>query len=392
MRPRRWVAVAAALAAAGPAAVRAQQLEPAGYAQDVLLGNVANGFARSGLTEAARLRLMLGASDGPLHLDLAYEQFLQWQSRAGAAAFGALPAVSAPGDWLPLDGTLHRWDRGNWHHRMDRLSLAWTRGPVALTVGRQAISWATTLFLSPADPFVPFNPSDPFREFRTGVDAARVQWYVGPFTELEVVGRLADVPGGTDHTLLARGRTTLHGWDLAAWGGTLDDAAAGAVGVTRTLAGAALRGEAELRRRGGTAVLRASVGADRRFPVLGRDLYVVVEYQHDGLGAADAVTLPATVASREAARGELQVYGRDEAMGQVTWQVHPLVSLEWLTLWNLADHSALLAPAVSVSVTGSMTARAGLFAATGREQRGLLPGSEYGTLPLLGYGAVSLFF
>ena len=51
------------------------------------------------------------------------------------------------------------------------------RANADLIVGRQPVSWATTLFLTPADPFSPFDPADPFREYRGGVDAARLRVY-----------------------------------------------------------------------------------------------------------------------------------------------------------------------------------------------------------------------
>ena len=51
---------------------------------------------------------------------------------------------------------------------------------------------------------------------------------------------------------------------------------------------AAIRGEASVRRdrAGEGGVVRASAGADRLFALLGRDLYLLAEYQHDGWGAA----------------------------------------------------------------------------------------------------------
>jgi hypothetical protein len=262
-----------------------------------------------------------------------------------------------------------------------------------VTLGRQAVSWATTRFLSPADPFVPFDPSDPFREYRAGIDAARVQWYAGAFTVFDFVARGAETPEGRTVTALLRGKTQLSGWELSAWGGAIHDAPGGAVGLTHTLAGSALRAETEIRRdSSGHAVARTAVGIDRRFSVFDRDLYAVVEYQHDPFGAIRASDLTATALSPASGRGELQVLGRDESAVQVTYQVHPLVSTEMVALWNLRDGSALFSPAASVSVNDNTNLRAGLYLGSGQGNSFTGPRSEYGPVPVSGYLALSIFF
>jgi hypothetical protein len=391
VRPFRWASVLAWLLLAIPAAARGQDDGLGGYAQEVVLANGRGPAAERALTSATRLRLMASVHRGPWRAELADEQFIQWRSSGAGGGFAALPGAAPMGDWLPLDATLHGGTRLSWRHRVDRLSLSWSDGSVSLTAGRQAIAWATTLFLSPADPFTPFNPADPFREWRTGVDAVRLRWDPGAFSELELVTRLADGPGGVARTVLARGRATVGGWDGSVWGGVLDDDPAAAVGLTRTAAGAAIRAEAEVRRSGGSPKLRAALGVDRRFPAFGRDLYVVLEYQHDALGARGAAQLPAVAASDPARRGELQLFGRDEGMVQVTWQAHPLVGIEWLTLWNLGDGSALLAPAVAISVSPALSARLGLYLPIGSGGTAARPGSEYGAEPPVGYGSLSLY-
>ena len=89
---------------------------------------------------------------------------------------------------LELQWTLEESEHVLWQHRFDRLNVSWTPAPpVQIQIGRQAVSWATTLFFTPADPFSPFDPADPFREFRAGVDAARLHVYPGALSEIDVV-------------------------------------------------------------------------------------------------------------------------------------------------------------------------------------------------------------
>ncbi|HUK63499.1 MAG TPA: hypothetical protein VLV15_09200, partial [Dongiaceae bacterium] len=196
-----------------------------------------------------RLRLMAGAEAGALIVDAAYEQSLLAVSHAPPGFPALVPgAARGVGDWLPLDGVLWTDPNAAWRNRVDRISLSSALGPAHVTVGRQAISWATTLFLTPADPFAPFDPADPFREYRTGVDAARVQAYPGPFSQLDLVVRPADTPVGNTLTALTRALTRRGAWDLSAWAGALHDQPAAAVGAAGTVGGSALRVEAELRR------------------------------------------------------------------------------------------------------------------------------------------------
>ena len=90
----------------------------------------------------------------------------------------------------------------------------------------------------------------------------------------------------------------------------------------------------------------------------------------------------------------MQLLGRDEAVVQASFQVHPLVSLELLTLVNLVDGSVLAAPALSVSATQEITLRGGAFFGTGSGfDSSLLDfGSEFGSVPSLGYVSATLFF
>ena len=378
------------------AAVRAdaQARTVSGYYQNVALGVGAANGERASALDAQRARLMWTPASGALSLGVAYEHTLVWGD-AGDAGGSAEPlgAVTSGDDWLHLGWTVHQGTRVSWRHRFDRLSLSYARGPVTATIGRQAVSWATTLFLSPADPFVPFDPSDPFREYRTGIDAARVQWYAGQLTVVDLVVRGADTPGGRTVTALIRGKTQLRGWELSAWGGRLHDEGAAAIGVTGTAAGSAIRAEAEVRwDTVDRTVVRTAVGVDRRFSVLGRDLYAVVEYQHDPFGASRPSDLAAAATSPAAARRELQVFGQDEVAAQGSYQLHPLVSAELLTLWNLRDASAIVSPALSISLTSEMNLRVGAFLPTGAGASPAGPRSEYGARPNSAYVAFSVFF
>jgi hypothetical protein len=373
----------------------AQERDLRGYYLNVATGSAEGAFSPSGVSDFQRLRIMTSPAFGPVETDVAYEHSLSLVSDSELGFLPSLGEIETGTDWIPLQGSISEGDHAEWRHGVDRLLVSVPLdGDVQLDIGRQPISWATTLFLTPADPFTPFDPADPFREYRGGVDAARLQGYLGPFTGVEAVLRLADTRDGTAITALGRAHGAAGPWELSAWGGVVHDEASAAAGATLTTAGTAFRGEFVLRDpKEGDAVVRFATGVDRYFTVDGRTLYLSAEFQHDGLGAAGADEIVAVVLSDPFARGEMQVLGKDEAAVQAFYQVHPLVGVEILWLWNMSDRSALLLPAVSYSVSDEVSARAGVFVGLGSEESAQgLPGSEYGTVPTSLYVSLTAFF
>lgn len=92
-------------------------------------------------------------------------------------------------------------------------------------------------------------------------------------------------------------------------------------------------------------------------------------------------------------RGDLQVLGQWTLAAQASWQVHPLIAVDALALTNLLDPSVLVAPGVSWSTTESASTRLGLFLGGGAGSSGpFSPGSEYGSVPAIGYLSGSIFF
>ncbi len=384
------------LLTAAPARASAQSVDFSAYALSLGTYVGESAVAMSGLSAFQRLRGMAIAHGSGWSVDVAYEHTLTLREAgaSGAQLFTASGATTN-GDWLDLSGTIEERETVLWRHRVDRAALDLDIGSAAeLIIGRQPVSWATTLLFTPADPFSPFDPSDPFRVYRQGIDAARLRVYPDPVSEVDVVIRRADFGFQRTTTATVRGATSVGGWDVSAWGGAVHGEAAGSMAVSGSLGPWAVRAEGTVRDRNqGGAAFRGTVGVDRRFAVTGRDLYVVVEYLHDGFGLDrlnDLVLLAETDAFR---RGELQVLGRDEAAFQASLQLHPLVGLSGLALVNLRDGSALFAPSVAWSASTSGTVGIGGYVALGRSVDAVgIPRSEFGAVPTVFYVSASWFF
>ncbi len=387
--PRAIIGISTLLGLAPPSAA-AQTPPLRAYWLDVASASSAGPLNPATAADFQRLRLMATPALGPLRLDLAYEHTLLWSDSPETSAPGLEAAPRRDLDWL-----VHAGPHVRWRHRFDRLSVALPLPHAEVTVGRQAVSWATTLFLTPADPFSPFDPSDPFREYRAGVDAARAQWFPGPFSSVDLVLRTAASDDGRTRSVLLRGRTTLGSWSTSAWAGSLDGHAAASAAAEGAVGAWALRGEVEVRRTGaGATVARAAVGTDRRLSVLDRDLYLVLELQRDGLAPARARELPGVLTSDPFRRGQIQLLARDAAAADASWQIHPLLGLEFLLLADLDRGSALLAPAASVSLSNESTLRAGLYLPAGSRSLAApaVPATAFGATPETAYLSLTLFF
>ena len=379
----------------GAADLRGQLLDFSAYYFNLASGSDDSPASDAGASDFQRLRIMWAPAVGSFDLDVAYEHTFFLQSRDVLGTGGVALVPEAGGNWLTLGWTVDAGDHFSWRHRFDRLGLTVPLGGAAeLSVGRQVISWASTFILTPADPFTPFDPADPFREYRAGVDAVRFRAYPGPFTEIDIVLRPISAIGGDQITALARVNTNWGRWDLGVWGGIVFDEPAGAVSMVGELGAWAVRSEVAVRSEADDVILRGTVGIDRRFSVGGRDLFLIVEYQHDGFGAASSDDLLGVLASDAFQRGELQVLSRDVAAVQASYQIHPLWGIDLLTLTSLVDGSFLLSGGASWSVGSNSSLRGGFFIGFGDDAVDPMTGfgSEFGGRPSVGYVSVSHFF
>lgn len=372
--------------------------EVTGYILGVEAHRGAFALGASGSTSLARMRLMSVLTiPSALTIDIAYEHIMiRAPTSSGFSITDPGGSAVRTGDWLGLDWGLHSTSRTEWRHRLDRMSIGFSDDLVEVTIGRQAVSWATTLMLTPADPFAPFDPSDPFREYRGGIDALRVRVFTGPFSEIEAVIRPTETAFGTTLTALGRTQTSRSGWAFGVWGGILHDEPAGALFTTGALGTTAVRAELAIREhRSSEVTMRGAIGLDRFFTTNGKDLYFTVELQYDGFGAGNASQFPDIITSRSFIRGDMQTLGEWNIASQIAYQIHPLVSLNGLALINVLDRSVLASPGLTWSTTGSLTVTAAAFRGLGTElvSPGTLGwGSEYGFVPTIGYISASWFF
>ena len=383
--------------AVGGATLHAQSNWFSGYVQTAPLFSGATELAPSAASNFNRFRLSIDPDLGPIRLEVAYEHAVSFRQHDVTPGFG-LGGVQSGAEWWELQGTITSSSQEHvvWVHRFDRLNVGWSpTDTVDVRLGRQTVSWGTTSFLSPADPFVPFIPADPFRIYRAGVDAVRVRIYPGPLSEIDLVVRPTDTDVGEETTALARGLTTVKNWELSGWGGSLYGDLAGAFGAAGGLGAWAIRVEAVIRQIDETIVGRGSIGIERAFFLSnGRTMTFGWEYQRDGLGAETPDDYPRILQSREFRRGEFQVFGQDETVVSGSYELTPLWNVGSFVLWNMNDRSVLVAPTVAYSAGDNTAVSSGLFFGSGDTEITAarpLP-SEFGLAGITGYTSISWFF
>ncbi|MCP4195934.1 MAG: hypothetical protein GY762_02185, partial [Proteobacteria bacterium] len=133
------------------------------------------------------------------------------------------------------------WDDGpiNGQLGLDYFSIYYQRSPMDITVGRFPVNYSVTNIFTPNDFFVPFSASAINKIYKPGVDAVRLGFSAGTFTNVEIVGVMGnnedDVPSWAQSALLARASTVALNIEWSVLGGKLAE---------RWFVGASIQGEA----------------------------------------------------------------------------------------------------------------------------------------------------
>lgn len=381
-----------------------------GYYKNFLLAlESSNDLVEDGVEDLNRARLMLDTRvTQQLDFVLHYEQLATIHPidpTASSLFLGTSTAGNRPGV-LDLSWPILTNDDVQWRQEIDRLYAHRRQSWGDVTVGRQAISWGVGLIWAPQDLFIGFSPVEIDREFRTGIDAARVLVSLGPFTEAEIVYAAYEKEFDQQSAAL-RWRTTLSdsNVDVELMAGKFfDDVVVGGLAAGQ-LGGVGLRGEATLtnnfgggdKRVGKQHFVRGIVGADYRFS---GDVLCVAEYYFNGFGEEDAGEYIGIAPSPRFTRGEIFNFGRHYLGFIADWEAHPLLHLLGQGQWNLLDPSAQVGPALSVSLTDEAQLDVGAYFALGKgpsqvDSDSVSPPrvrSEFGLAPNVYYVAGKIYF
>jgi len=335
-----------------PAQAR-QEVKLGGYLKslDLYLEAPPSGPIGYGAASSNRLRLDLTGDVRGLDYEVSVEDQLLFTDPAG---------------YLPLpEGSVNRlvdlaraWNEsGRFADRLevDRLNVGGSVAGSEWRAGRQAIGFGRIALFSPLDIIAPFAPDAIDTDVRPGVDALRLVRYFGLGGQLGGTVVLGDGPRRNSY--LATFSENRAGLDLLAIGGTLRDRPVLGVGLAGSLGPLGLKGEIagyrgnDAGRPGGDLHRHFAIGAVEAWYRFAAGPILLAEYLYNGAGAAEPAAYPAAYASAAFREGLSFLAGRHYLLLGPSWEVHPLVTLNGLVIWNLEDDSALLRPRVELSLS-----------------------------------------
>ena len=321
---------------------------------------------------------------------------------AGLASVSDLPGLGGNRSRYRANDVSWKWlerDHALAELYLDRANVQVSASGADFTVGRQAINFGKAYFWNPLDLFLPFDPRQFDREYKAGVDAARLDVPLGAFSGINVVGVAGrELPDGSvtwrGAAMIGRTFGNCRDWDWAIQGGKIAGGAMAGAGVSGEVGGIAIRGEAartfaddaetdepELAIDGLTAV----AGVGHRFE---NTLDIEAEYFYNEAGAPADLTMAAL---RVANGSSLQM--SHHLAGIVgRYELTPLVKTSLAWIYSISDTSSLFQPGVQISTSNESELLVGGLVSVGDRPDSLEPRSEFGIYPTTVYLEFKYYF
>ena len=167
-------------------------------------------------------------------------------------------------------------------HYIDRLYFRQGFDWGNIIAGRQRISWGTGRIWNPTDLFNPINPADFSKIEKDGADAVSMTYYLGNFTDLNIVYNPQNK--FKENNAAFRFRTNYDTYDLAVIGGYFDGRYVAGFDFAGNLFVAGVRGEEVIsmdKNDFSKNYTKLVFGIDNQFTP---KLYALIEYQYNGEG------------------------------------------------------------------------------------------------------------
>ncbi|MBI5637109.1 MAG: hypothetical protein HZA03_03955 [Nitrospinae bacterium] len=343
--------------------------------------------ARNDGVLAAEGRLIAAGRLGP-HLGLDFNGHLfgsyagsELQKTAEVERSGAL-------EWALRDGK-----RDAARFAIDQLFLTFSAGRIDLRAGRQPIGLATCFYFTPNDFFAPFAAQNFYRVYKPGVDGARLDFRVGPLSQISLIhalgyaadpaganGYASSVDGGGAATI-ARAAVTFARFEWALLGGKIkDDTVMGGSLQGELFSWLGLRAEGHRRQNSANAWLEIAAGAEHRFS---NSLTIRYEHFHNGVGASS----PAAYRF-----GATPYPGREYGALGFSYEFTPLFTGQMLALVNWGDNSRALAFYGLFSLSDESELAFGFNIPRGEPGSAQGINSEYGSYPLSAHADFRVYF
>ncbi|MBT3374304.1 MAG: hypothetical protein HN742_22945 [Lentisphaerae bacterium] len=363
---------------------------------------------RSESTAMLRLRLDLHTNVREvLDVNVAYELGSQWLSRDRDDGAGSrvLPAGS------PVPFRMHQLvdgfadgDRFGAAHELDRALVAIHPDWGEVTIGRQAIGLGRGVMFSAVDMFSPFNTLEADREWRRGVDAARMEIRLSSTASAELIAVAGESWDAS--ALLLRLRGYFGPLDAELLGGKRGRDGVAAVVVSSTVGAAEVHAEAAVFRTPedhpeGTILKRDNdvpkvvLGSSYTFGI-GNGITLLLEYHYSGFGAGEAEDAQALFAAPgydlRLTRGDTQTLGQHACGIQLTYPVNEAVVAGVSTFASPVDGSGVVSPTLRWDLSATTSLVISGYIPWGQRPDGGRIRSEYGTFATSLFAQLGMYF
>lgn len=273
---------------------------------------------------------------------------------------GALSPAGTGGRGVPqafdMSWEQTRTDSFSLTGRMDRMWIGLSVPHLDVTIGRQPISFGSTYFFTPMDLVAPFSPTVVDREYKPGVDAVRVDGYIGTSGKITAVAAYAGDWDLDGLVIAGHGSFTVGVYDIGLFVGSIHRETVLGAGFIGALGPVGFRGEATITfrkdhiERKKRPFVRAVLSADHALP---NNVHVTGEVYYQSFGGKDPEDYLPLTATDRFERGEVWAMGRWYAALSVSFELTPLLSGSAFVMGNLGDGSCLIGPTLSWSVAGN---------------------------------------
>ncbi|MBT3268554.1 hypothetical protein HN371_15470 [Candidatus Poribacteria bacterium] len=301
---------------------------------------------------------------------------------------GVYRAIDAPELMYPSDsraaGTF------SLTHNIDRAWVEWSAGSADVSVGRQTVAFGSARFVNPTDVLAPYSYTALDKEERPGVDAVRVRYALGAFSELDAGAVFGDDFAPDASAYFVRAQSYVAETDVSALAMRFRRHALLGIDVARTVGGAGTWLEAAYTFTESVEAddyARLSAGLDYSPAQM---VYTFAEYHLNTSGANRADGYASLAGTPAYVDGAAYLLGRHYAAVGASLATNPLVAGGLQVIVNLIDGSALLAPSVEYSFAEDVYLAAGAFVGIGPAAD--TAEAEFAAYADTLYGTIRLYF
>ncbi|MFC2124170.1 hypothetical protein ACFLU5_05105 [Bacteroidota bacterium] len=237
---------------------------------------------------------------------------------------------------------------------LDRVWIDYTSGDFQARLGRQRINWGQNLVWNPNDVFNAYSFFDFDYEERPGTDALRMQYYTSFTSQAEFVYQVGD--SIEDMSFAGNYRFNKWNYDIQFLGGYVKNDAVFGTGWSGDIKGGGFRGEFtyfhSLYDSAATkGQLVGSISGDYTFR---NSLFLHLAAIYNSAGSTGNIVIDESFLLLKSVSAKNLTFSRTELLGQVSYQVSPLIKGDLASIVNPYDGSFFFGPSGTFSLQDNL--------------------------------------